>query len=131
MLLLVHDRLALTATWFTLVISIWAFIQWLRNRPLDGSWYGAAVVAELTIIMQGLIGAWLYLGAGLGAALPRPFIHILYGIVAVITLPAAWGYFGNTSDERVRSIAMAATCLFLWGILQRAATTAVYLPPGL
>ena len=100
-------------------------------RPLGASWYGAAVIAQLTILAQGLLGAWLYLGMGLGAALPRPFMHILYGIVAVITLPAAWGYFGNLPDERVRSLAMAATCIFLWGILLRSGSTAVYLPPGL
>lgn len=127
----VHSRLALTATWFMLLIAIWALVQWLRNRPLGSSWYGAVVIAELTIVVQGLLGAWLYLGMGLGGELPRPFMHILYAIVAVITLPAAWGYFGNFPEERVRSLAMAATCLFLWGILQRAASTAVYLPPGL
>jgi hypothetical protein len=128
---LLHDRLAVTATWFTLIIGLWALVQWLRNRPLGASWYGAAVIAQLTILAQGLLGAWLYLGMGLGAALPRPFMHILYGIVAVITLPAAWGYFGNLPDERVRSLAMAATCIFLWGILLRSGSTAVYLPPGL
>jgi len=127
----VHARLALTATWLTLIIGLWALVQWLRNRPLGSSWYGAVVIAELTIVTQGLLGAWLYLGMGMGVALPRPFMHILYGIVAVITLPASWGYFGNLPEERVRSLAMAATCIFLWGILLRAGSTAVYLPPGL
>ncbi len=127
----IHDRLAVTATWFTLIIGIWALLQWMRNRPLDASWYGAAAIAELTILVQGLLGVWLYLGLGQGNALPRPFMHVLYGIVAVITLPSAWGYFGNLPEERVRSLAMAATCIFLWGILQRAASVAVYTPPGL
>jgi hypothetical protein len=128
---LIHARLALTATWFTLIIGLWALVQWLRNRPLDASWYGAAVIAQITILVQGLLGAWLYLGLRLEVPSQRPFMHILYGIVAVITLPAAWGYFGNLPEERVRSLAMAATCIFLWGILQRAASTALFTPPGL
>ncbi len=123
---LLHDRLAVTVTWFTLVIGLWALVQWLRNRPLDASWFGAAVIAQITIVVQALLGAWLYFGMGMEMPSQRPFIHILYGVVAVITLPSAWGYFGNLPEERVRSLAMAATCIFLWGILLRSATTAVY-----
>ncbi len=127
-LLLLHDRLAVTTTWFMLIIGIWAVLLWLLQRPLAASWFGAVVVAEIAIIIQALVGAWLYLGVGLGPALPRPFMHILYGIVAVIGLPSAWGYFGNLQDERVKALAMAFTCLFLWGILQRASSVALY--PG-
>lgn len=125
----IHDRLAVTAAWFVFILGIWALYQRIRNRPLDGSWFGAAIIAELVIIAQGLIGVYLYLGMGLGAALPRPFMHILYGVVAVITLPAAWGYFNSLQRDDVMSLAMAATSLFLWGILLRASSTAQYLPP--
>ncbi len=64
------------------------------------------------------------LAAELGAVLPRPFIHILYGVVAVITLPGAYAYMGNIEDEGVKTVLMALICLFLWGILLRAATVA-------
>lgn len=124
-LVLLHERLSVTATWFLLIIGVWALVLWLRNRPLAGSWYGAAVVAELALVAQALLGAWLFMGAGLGSGLTRPFMHILYGMVAVITLPAAWGYFGNLPDERVKALAMAFTCIFLWGIVLRASSTAL------
>jgi hypothetical protein len=112
-----------------LLIGVWALALWLLKRPLAASWFGAAVIAQIAIMAQGLIGAWLYLGADLGGCLPRPFMHILYGIVAVITLPAAWGYFGNLPEERVKALAMAFTCIFLWGILQRASGVALYPSP--
>jgi hypothetical protein len=63
---------------------------------------------------------------GLGAALPRPFLHILYGIVAILTMPAAYSYFSQLEDENVKTVAMAVTCLFLWGILLRATQVAQY-----
>jgi hypothetical protein len=121
---LLHDRLAATAAIFLAVLAVWGLVQFLRNKPLGPSWAGAAVIVELVLITQGLLGAWMYLVGGQGALLARPFIHILYGIVAVITLPAAWGYFSNLKEERVQSLAMALTCLFLWGIVQRGITTA-------
>lgn len=129
-LVLIHSRLANTASLFIGAVGLWALFLWLRRRPLDGSWYGAAVIGELLIIVQGAAGLWLYL-SGHGAALPRPFIHILYGIVAVITLPAAYGYFGALENERVKALAMALVCLFLWGIVQRGASTALYPGPPL
>jgi heme A synthase len=121
----IHSRLASTASLFIGILALWALFLRVRNRGLDGSWLGAAVIGELLIIAEGLMGAYLY-WQGLSVALPRPFMHILYGVVAVITLPAAYSYFSNLEDERVKTLAMALTCAFLWGILQRAAFVATY-----
>ena len=110
---------------FIAIIGIWAFALRVMGRGLDSSWLGAAVVAELLLVAQAVIGATLYL-QGYGGMLVRPFMHILYGIVAVLSLPAAWSYFGHLEDDRVKTLAMAVTCAFLWGILQRAGTV-VYL----
>lgn len=119
-----HDRFAATATWFVLALGIWAIVQFLRNKPLGPSWMGAAVIAQLLLVLQGLLGAWLYLFGGQAPMLARPFIHILYGVVAVITIPAAWGYFSNLKEERVLTLAMGMTCIFLWGIVLRGVATA-------
>jgi hypothetical protein len=128
-LVIIHAGLANTAALFVAALGIWALIQRVRSQPLSGSWFGAAMIGELILVAQALVGATLYF-QGLGAALPRPFIHILYGIVAIITLPAAQAYFGGLDDENVTTMAMAVTCLFLWGIIVRATTVAQYLPTG-
>lgn len=127
----VHDRLSVTAAWFIFVLGVWALVQRFRSQPLDSGWFGAAMIAEGLIVVQALIGAYLYFFMGLGVVLTRPFMHILYGLVAVITLPAAWGYFNSLEREDVKALAMGVTCIFLWGILLRASSTALYLPPGL
>lgn len=116
----IHMGLANSASLFLIVLTLWALVQFLRSRPLDPSWYGAAVVVELLLVGQALVGAGLWATQGFVIA-QRPWIHILYGAVAVITLPAAYSYFSRIEDPRVQSLAMTLSCAFLWGIVQRSA----------
>jgi hypothetical protein len=125
----IHKGLANTAVLFIAVLGIWALVLRFRSRPLDSSWQGAALIGELLIVAQAAIGGLLYL-QGLSSALPRPFMHILYGVVALICLPAAQTYFGHLEDENVKTLAMAATCAFLWGILLRANYVAQFPGPS-
>ena len=120
-----HAGLANTATLFVGILALWALVLWLRSRPLDGGWLGAAVIGEVLLLAQFALG-WVLYFQGMGDVLPRPWIHILYGAVAVITLPAAYAYFSNIKDPRVQTLAMFAICTFLWGILLRSAQV-VYL----
>ena len=124
----IHAGLANTAILFVAALGIWALFLRFRSQPLDRSWFGAAMIAELVIVVEGLLGGLLYM-QGLSSALPRPFMHILYGIVALLCLPAAQSYFGNLEDENVKTLAMAATCAFLWGILLRAGYVADHMGP--
>jgi hypothetical protein len=117
-IVLIHRGLANSASLFLAILTVWALGQFFRSRPLGPSWYGAAVVAELLLVAQYLVGGILWL-QGLQAG-PRPWIHILYGTVAVITLPAAHAYFGKLEDSKIQALAMTLACAFLWGIVQRA-----------
>ena len=128
-LLQIHDSLANTAVLFIAALGIWALIWRFRGIPLDSTWFGAAMIGEILIVVEGALGGLLYL-QGQSSALPRPFMHILYGVVALICLPAAQSYFGNLEDENVKTLAMAATCAFLWGILLRAAYVADFPGPA-
>jgi hypothetical protein len=119
----VHSALANSAVLFIAALGIWALALRVMSRPLARAWYGAAMIGEVLILAEGALGGLLYL-QGNDAALPRPFMHILYGVVAVICLPAAQSYFGSMEDENVKTLAMAAVCAFLWGILLRASFVA-------
>ena len=127
----IHTRLSNTATLFVAALGVWALFLRFRSRPLDGNWFGAAMIGELLLVAQSLLGVYLYYVVGLGTALPRPFMHILYGVVSLVTLPAAQSYFGQIEDEKVKALAMAAVCFFLWGIVLRASHVAQYAGPGL
>jgi hypothetical protein len=125
----IHDGLADTAVLFVAALALWALALRITSRPLDGTWFGAAMIGEILIIAQGALGGILYLQGG-SSALPRPFMHILYGVVALICLPAAQTYFGHLEDEKIKALAMAAVCAFLWGILLRASHVAQYPGPA-
>ncbi|MEX1021354.1 MAG: hypothetical protein WDZ49_16960 [Litorilinea sp.] len=126
---LIHSGLANTAVLFIAILGVWAVFLRIRARSLDGAWYGAAMLGELLLVAQAVIGVILYF-QGYSGALQRPFLHILYGVVAILTLPAAYAYFGQLENENVKTVAMAVSCIFLWGILQRA-NQVVYLIPQL
>ena len=81
---LIHSRVADSAVMFLGILAVWALFQRLRSRPLDGNWYGAALLAEILLLVQFGLG-WVLYFQGFDALLPRPFMHILYGVVAVIT----------------------------------------------
>lgn len=125
----IHAGLANTAVLFIAALGIWALILRFMSRPLDSAWFGAAMVGEILIVAEGALGGLLYL-QGANSALPRPFMHILYGVVALITLPAAQSYFGHLEDEKIKTLAMAAACFFLWGILLRATYVAQFAAPS-
>lgn len=116
----IHGALANTATMFLAVLGIWALLLRFRSQPLSSGWSGAAVIGEILLIAQFALG-WVLFFQGYGSELPRAWIHILYGVVAIITLPAAHTYFSNIKEPNVQTLAMAFVCIFLWGIVLRSA----------
>ena len=122
-LIIVHAGLARTGTLFFIALGAWAILQRLRSQPLDGGWYGAAVIAELLMVTQFAIGFYLYF-QGYGQDLPRPFVHILYASVSVVTLPTAYAYLSRMEDENIKSILLAIVCFFLMEVVIRASTVA-------
>lgn len=121
---IIHAGLAQTGTLFFIALGVWAIYSRIRSRPLDGAWYGGAAVGEVLMIAQFAIG-WILYGQGLGENLPRAFVHILYGAVAVITLPAAYAYLSKLEDENVKSILFAIVCFFLMEVVIRARVVAI------
>ena len=119
----IHAGLARTASYFLAVLALWAVFLRIRSQPLNSNWFGAAVIGEVLLIAQFIVG-WIVFAQVGGSALPRPSLHILYGVVAVLTLPAGYSYFGRLEDEGVKAVAMAAVCFFLWGIVARAGAVA-------
>lgn len=123
-LTIIHAGLAQSATLFMIALGVWAIFLRIRSRPLDGSFYGGLAVGEIVMVAQFALG-WILYGQGLGDNLPRAFVHILYGAVAVITLPAAYAYLSKLEDENVKSILFAIVCFFLMEVVIRARDVAL------
>ena len=116
-----HGRLAGSALFFTFVVAVWALWLFLRGKPLNGSFLGAVVVGEGLLLAQSLIGVLLYFNAGM----PQRWVHILYGLLAVLVWPFIYTYT-RQAEGRVESLLFSAGSFFLWGILMRASSTVFF-----
>ncbi len=116
----IHGRLANTALLYTGIMALWGFWRYFRRQGIESNYWGALVIAELLYVLQGSLGAFIWLsGAGVPA---RGGIHVLYGVVSLMVLP---GVFFYTKGEATRRAMMvyAAALLFLVGIALRAMST--------
>jgi len=115
-----HSRLAITAVLYAGVMALWALLRYIRKGKIGSNYWGAAVIIEVLILLQGTIGIYLYI-SGKGF-LVRSFMHILYGIVAVLVIPGVFLFTKGYEERRVAGI-YAVTFIFLVGILIRSMST--------
>jgi len=116
---LLHGRLANTVVMYAILMALWGFWRYFRKQGMDSSYWGAVVIAEVLILIQGAVGVFMRISGILPA---RGWFHILYGIVAAISLPAVY-MFTKGRDERRDMLIYAAIFLFLTGIALRAMAT--------
>lgn len=118
-ILLLHGRLQVTIAVLLAILLAWGLICALQGRVgrhyLAGLW-----VAQLLILAQGALGLALLAGGPRAPGLP---LHIVYGVVAALCLPAALGY-NRGREGRWEALIYAAACLFVLGVLARAYQTA-------
>lgn len=115
----IHARLGNTALYYLIAMAIWGLWRVLRRQGVDSSYWGALVIGEILILLQGGLGGYMWL-SGLR---PGRTIHLLYGIVGALIIPGVYAYTKGESDRRVMMI-YAFALLFAVGILLRAIMTA-------
>jgi vacuolar-type H+-ATPase subunit I/STV1 len=118
-LLTMHARLLITILLFFGALTLWGFVNYLRGQAISGGYRGALAIGELLMLAQCIIGVILLIG---GRQPYREAIHILYGVVTVITLPGTFAYTRGR-DTRWEQLIYAIVCLFLCGIALRALET--------
>jgi hypothetical protein len=117
-LTLIHESLARAVLIFSVILAIWSLARALRRLGIDGTTWGIYACGEILFLGQGTVGV-LQLLAG---ARPERGIHILYGAVAVLTLPAAYALSRGRGDRRAAWM-YTLLGLFLVGIALRARGT--------
>lgn len=118
-MVLLHSRLANTVVMYAILMALWGFWRFFRKQGMDSSYWGGIVIAEVLILIQGALGVFMRISGILPA---RGWFHILYGVVAAISLPAVYMYTKGR-DERRDMLIYAAIFLFLTGIALRAIAT--------
>jgi hypothetical protein len=113
-----HSRLQITVSLVLVALIVWGLICYTRGALSRGYGAGLAIV-ELLIVAEGALGLIL-LGSG---AMPRGLaLHIVYGAVAALVLPAVH-LLNRGRRGRWEALTFAAACLFLLGIAIRAYQT--------
>ncbi len=122
-LVAIHARLANTAMLFVIIMALWSFWKFFRKQKSDPNYAGALVIAEIVILAQSVLGLIVAL-SGHYANLDRPYMHILYGAVGALTIPALYLYV--RAEERYQALLVNGVALvFLAFILWRLMVTGV------
>lgn len=117
-LTMIHAGIANAIVLFTLIAGVWGIVAYLRGKGVEGNYWGILAVGELTFVLQAVLGVALFLT---GAQLERS-VHILYGVVAAITIPAYYA-FTRGRDDRQAALVYGMLSIFLSLISVRAITT--------
>jgi len=103
-----HARLAVSFILYMLAASGWNFLAAARRRLVSPSTWGVLAIGELLALVEVALGVLLYAGGDR----PARLVHLLYGLTAILTLPAYY-LFSRGRDDRRASLAYGALCLFL------------------
>lgn len=115
----VHDRLSITLVLYVFIMSLWSLWRYYRKQGLDGSFWGALAISEILILVQGVLGIFLWIDA---LRPERGYMHILYGVVSVITIPAIYA-FTRGRDTRREMLIYGLVLIALVGLIGRAIVT--------
>lgn len=118
-----HARIGDSALLFMVIAGLWGLLRWRQHRSVDASYRGLLLVGEVLLVLQGLIGVYMWLFLNRDAVLVRSTMHILYGILTVIALPAAFSFASGKIDGEREQALYAFVCLFLAGLIWRASAT--------
>jgi CRISPR-associated Cas5-like protein len=101
----VHAVLARALILFALVLALWGSYQFFRYRAVSGGFRSSFLMMAGLTAVQGLLGV-VTLAAG---HRPREgWLHIVYGIFAVIFLPGVFTYARGAKDRE--ALFLAASC---------------------
>jgi hypothetical protein len=119
-----HLRIAGAMVTFALISGVWGLVEYFRKHEISPSYWGIIVVGNLLAVGQGMMGLWLALGPDQKPV--REWVHILYGVMAVLWIPIfnfANGYFNKKQDKLKETLLIAIISLFEFGVALRAIAT--------
>ncbi len=87
-LVFVHGLVAKALVLYALVLGVWGTYQYFRGGALSGGFRSSYLLLAGLTLVQGLLGGIAF------TAGPRPhsWLHLVYGIFAVIFLPGVYIY---------------------------------------
>ena len=118
-----HGLLSRALLLFTVIAGVYGLVEYFRKHVVTPSYWGVIVVGNLAAVGQGVIGLIL----ALSGKQPEQWLHILYGVVALMWIPIITminNLANNGEHNRRETLIVALISLFQAGIVLRAITTA-------
>ena len=116
----VHGRLANTVMVYCIIMAVWGLIRFFRGQGVSGGYFGAIVIAEILLVIQGLMGLILWFGV---STFKPGWVHWLYGIVLVMGAPLVYAYTKGKQD-RPELLLYAVAFVIMIALVLRAMVTA-------
>lgn len=116
---MIHSRLATSVLLYVIILCLWGFWRAIRKENLSSSYWGSLVIGEILILSQGALGIYMLVT---GLQPERGGMHILYGIVGALGIPAVY-ILTKGNDDRRTMLIYAAIMLFNAGIFLRSIAT--------
>jgi CDP-diglyceride synthetase len=106
--------------YYAAILAVWGLWRIIRKQGVDSTFRGALVIGGVLVVVQGILGVILYFFSELTLARQ---IHILYGALSALVVPAAYIYTRGDQERREMVILGVAT-LILVALTIRALQTA-------
>lgn len=111
-----HAQLATALILYLAALGVWGIALGLGGSGPTPSYRGSLVIAEVAVVLQGLLGAGAWLSG------PGDAIHVLYGLALVVTIPLVATVVREGSPRRT-ALSLGLACLFAAGLAIRGVTT--------
>lgn len=118
-LLRMHSRLLITLMLVFITLTVWGLINHLRRAPPSRTYMSVLVIGELLLVAQFVIGFLLIFNGRQAYSLG---LHIVYGVVAILTIPAVYLYIRDRA-RNWDNLIYAITSAFICGVAIRALET--------
>ena len=119
LLTFLHARLAVALIVFALVLALWGSYQFIRHRAVSGGFRSSFLLLAALTAVQGTVGA-IELATG---TRPKELLHLVYGVFAVVFLPAMFTYAGRGNQKDREAVYLAAACWVVLVAYGRGVTT--------
>jgi heme A synthase len=104
-----------------LILGVYSGWRLWRHGTVDQPLRGLLALSEVTYLVQGVLGMVL---VGQGLVPGKGWVHALYGIVILTTIPVAYFFSRGRDDRRVVTVYMIVG-FFLAGVAVRALLTGI------
>jgi hypothetical protein len=114
-----HHTLFVAAALYLFICLLWGLALVVGRRPISPAYRGTLRLAEGLLLAQAVVGLLVFFTV----RHPAQVLHLAYGLVILLALPAAETFGPQWWKGRRETLVVTLGCLFALGLAVRAAMT--------